>query len=160
MSLVRERNPHGARLMRTLVCGVLLAVAGCQDNPDTPTVENARAEISANLSSAETDNTALAEGSEAYVFTPQVAGREASCATALQRGDRFDNSTRTWVLGFWSGLNAADGAIVGSDTDTNGVMAEVEKKCREEPSLSVMNGVYMTYDEMRKRAAGRPIPHN
>ena len=62
----------------------------------------------------------------AQMFTPEMDHQEISCATALGTNGRFDQDLRWWALGFWSGRNSESMSLVGSQTDANGVIAEIE----------------------------------
>jgi hypothetical protein len=93
----------------------------------------------------------LAEPRLVELFTPRVDGKEISCATALQPSNKFDRDLRWWALGYWSGRNTSESARVGLHTDTNGVVAEIEKMCREQPSMLFIGAVSRTYAEMKKQ---------
>lgn len=64
----------------------------------------------------------------AQFFSPVNNGSPISCASALLPNDKFDEGLRWWALGYWSGQNAANSALVGSQTDGNGIIAEIEKR--------------------------------
>ena len=56
-----------------------------------------------------------------------------SCAVSMERSE----ARNAWILGFWSGLNVAIGADVGKTTDAMGIIAEVERFCSENPTVSM-----------------------
>ena len=57
-----------------------------------------------------------------------------------------------WIYGFWSGWNLANNRnhMVGAHTDTYGKVAEVQKTCAAQPSMTLMNAAAATYNEMDK----------
>lgn len=57
-----------------------------------------------------------------------------------------------WVLGLWSGMNlkAADGTT-GHSTDWQGIVGEVEKVCRREPSLTLIAATMQAYDVLKAK---------
>jgi hypothetical protein len=83
--------------------------------------------------------------------TLTVGSGVGSCATAFLPANR--GVTRAWILGFWSGMNWEHSAQVGSSTDNNGIVAEVEQSCGKAPSFKLVIAVNYVYNEMAK--AGR-----
>lgn len=91
------------------------------------------------------------QAQQAQMFTPSVDGKEISCATALQPEGKFDQSLRWWALGYWSGQNAANHALTGLNTDPNGIIGEIEKLCRDQPSMLFISAVGKVYVDMKKQ---------
>ena len=56
-------------------------------------------------------------------------------------------------MGFWSGLNRATGInrmrVVGSTTDGDGIIEEVRKLCKEQPSLKISSATYEVYSRFQ-----------
>ena len=96
---------------------------------------------------------ARSESNLAQLFPPTENGANISCASALHPADKFESDIRSWVLGFWSGQNFEGRALVGRNTDSNGIVGEVEKVCRSQPSMLFISAVRSTYMDMKK--AGR-----
>ena len=60
----------------------------------------------------------------------------------------------SWLLGFWSGMNAADGAPssdVGHGTDGLGILGEVTLICRAHPSERLGEATMEAYYLVRAR---------
>lgn len=74
-------------------------------------------------------------------------GGSQSCATWLA-GDAQKAQGSEWALGFWTGLNLAFGKKVGSHTDAPGVLGEIEKVCRDSPSLVLIEAARRAYADM------------
>lgn len=72
-----------------------------------------------------------------------------SCATAWQ--PEYENFSEIWILGFWSGLNAANGASVGAGTDNAGIEGEVRKVCAKYPSISLGTATAKAYIMVARR---------
>lgn len=57
----------------------------------------------------------------------------------------------TWALGYWSGANIwGDNRRVGMSTDTYGIVAEIERRCAEDPTerlFGVISALYATMKE-------------
>lgn len=71
----------------------------------------------------------------------------ASCATALD--PRKETERAGWVWGFWTGMNAAENGVVGSTTDPQGVLEEVELLCRQIPSWTLAQASYSTFGKLK-----------
>jgi hypothetical protein len=76
-----------------------------------------------------------------------------SCASWLanRTSERIGSE---WILGYWTGRNVsadvADGnGMVGSTTDTLGIIAEVKLVCEAEPSKSLLNAADEVYRRMQ-----------
>ena len=53
-------------------------------------------------------------------------------------------------MGFWSGLNAYANADVGHTTDARGIIAEVELRCRENPSEKLVIATFETHERLMR----------
>ena len=73
---------------------------------------------------------------------------QASCASWLQSPESKISGSH-WVMGAWSGLNSANGATVGHQTDGAGIVGEVEKFCRDNPSTLLYSATADTYAKLR-----------
>jgi hypothetical protein len=62
-----------------------------------------------------------------------------------------DYAGQTWILGFWSGLNAAaDTAnFVGIDTDAPAILAEIALICSNSPSMKLQDAIIAHYSRVR-----------
>lgn len=69
-----------------------------------------------------------------------------SCATAMQ--PRREIERRAYILGFWSGMNGANGKSVGRKTDALGAIGEVELYCQRNPSEALVQATYDTYKKL------------
>ena len=76
----------------------------------------------------------------------------ASCATWKLNATR-DYEGKTWILGFWSGLNAAaDKAnFVGIDTDAPAILAEIALICAKSPSRKLQDAANAYYFQVRAK---------
>lgn len=79
---------------------------------------------------------AASHGSDPVIF--YGVGQSESCAAWLSSPQK-DQEGFTWIMGFWSGLNAAavptgQRADVGRSTDGWGIVGEVRKLCQANPS--------------------------
>ena len=84
-------------------------------------------------------------GTAMQVYGPGTA----SCATYLQ-----DRSLRInadgWILGFWTGSNrTAEDHSVGQSTDSRGIVGEVARRCRDQPSASLFQTSKEVYDKLK-----------
>lgn len=73
----------------------------------------------------------------------------ASCATYL--GDRsLRINADGWILGFWTGFNFANEAnhLVGITSDSRGIVGEVARICRSQPSVPLYMTVKSVYQTM------------
>ncbi len=86
---------------------------------------------------------ALAEPSQIAAFG--IGQR--TCATALAADKHI--SGYTWVMGYFTGINAATDAQVGHTTDGYRIVAEVEALCRDEPALQLIDAAERVYIRMR-----------
>jgi hypothetical protein len=69
-----------------------------------------------------------------------------SCATWLSNRT-YEYIGGEWILGFWSGLNAAhpNESVVGKDSDSAGLIAEVKRVCETRPTDKLMLVVLDVY---------------
>ena len=86
------------------------------------------------------------------LFGPTRNGVQIVCADVNDQGLTASSMVGTWILGFWSGLNAAKNAHVGDGTTASGVVGEVKLYCSAHPSLSLAQATFDTYSAMRNPA--------
>jgi len=84
------------------------------------------------------------------LFGPMRNGQPFVCADLTEVGASTTSTIGYWVLGFWSGLNAAKDARVGDETTANGVIGEVKLYCASHPSVSLPQATLDTYDAMKR----------
>lgn len=77
-------------------------------------------------------------------------GEPIVCADVNGTQAKTDDTVGVWILGFWSGLNAANHALVADNTTASGVIGEVKLYCAGHPSLSIAQATFDTYAAMRK----------
>ena len=83
------------------------------------------------------------------LFGPTRNGVEIVCADVNEEGLTAVGMVGTWILGFWSGLNAAKNAHVGDGTTASGVVGEVKLYCSAHPSVGLAQATLDTYWAMR-----------
>lgn len=83
------------------------------------------------------------------LFGPTRNGVQIVCADLNDSGLSATGMVGTWILGFWSGLNAAKNAHVGDSTTASGVVGEVKLYCSSHPSISLAQATLDTYSTMR-----------
>jgi len=83
------------------------------------------------------------------LFGPTRNGVQLVCADVNDGGLTVTGLVGTWILGFWSGLNAAKNAHVGDATTASGVVGEVKLYCSTHPSLGLAQATLDTYTAMR-----------
>ena len=86
------------------------------------------------------------------LFAPMRNGAPFVCADLNELGVSATGTIGYWILGFWSGLNAAKNARVGDATTATGVIGEVKLYCVSHPSETLPQATLDTYDAMRKPA--------
>jgi hypothetical protein len=60
-----------------------------------------------------------------------------------------------WILGFWTGINFANERHdVGKTQDADGIIGEVKKICRDQPSMTLLKATVQVYSMI----AGRERP--
>lgn len=87
---------------------------------------------------------------EQTLFGPMRNGAQFVCADLNELGASTTDTIGYWILGFWSGLNAANDALVGDGTTANGVIGEVKLYCTSHPSVSLPQATLDTYGMMKK----------
>ena len=95
---------------------------------------------------------------EQTLFGPMRNGAQFVCADLNEVGATPSSAIGYWILGFWSGLNAANDALVGDGTTANGVIGEVKLYCSSHPAVSLPQATLDTYNAMnkaRRRSARR-----
>ena len=88
---------------------------------------------------------ALAQSAEMQVYGPGTI----SCGTYLN-----DRSIRInadgWILGFWTGSNRiGENHTVGKSTDSRGIVGEVARTCRDQPSKSIFEIEKQVFDRLK-----------
>src|SRR5579864_640223 len=86
------------------------------------------------------------------LFGPTRNGVQIVCADVNDTGLTATSMVGTWILGFWSGLNAAKNARVGDGTTASGVVGEVKLYCSAHPSVSLAQATLDAYSAMRSSA--------
>jgi hypothetical protein len=77
-------------------------------------------------------------------------GEPIVCADVNGTAAKTDDMVGVWILGFWSGLNAANHALVGDNSSASGVIGEVKLYCAGHPSLGIAQAAFDTYAAMKK----------
>lgn len=83
------------------------------------------------------------------IFGPTRNGVQIVCADINDLHGMSGDMVATWILGFWSGLNAAKSARVGDGRTASGVVGEVKLYCSTHPSVSLAQATLDTYVAMR-----------
>ena len=89
-------------------------------------------------------------GADQALFGPMRNGVQFVCADLNDVGAKPTDPIGYWILGFWSGLNAANDALVGDRTTANGVVGEVKLYCQSHPAVDLPQATLDTYNRMRK----------
>ena len=84
------------------------------------------------------------------MFGPMRNGAQFVCADLNEVGASTTDTIGYWILGFWSGLHAANDALVGDNTTANGVIGEVKLYCAGHPAVSLPQAALDTYAAMKK----------
>lgn len=63
-----------------------------------------------------------------------------ACQTWLAAGVA-DIEARSWIVGYWSGLNASQLSDAGRTAGADAVVAEVRHTCESEPSMPLLEAV-------------------
>lgn len=82
-------------------------------------------------------------------------GEPVVCADISAISTKGDDTVGLWILGFWSGMNAANHALVGDSTTASGVIGEVKLYCASHPSADLPQATFDTYATMRKSEKAR-----
>ncbi len=88
---------------------------------------------------------AWAQSTSMQVYGPGTM----SCASYLQDRSMRINADG-WILGFWTGSNrvGADHGV-GHSTDSRGIVGEVARICRDQPSVSLFETLKQVFDKMK-----------
>jgi len=75
-----------------------------------------------------------------------------SCAFWRESAARIEDGNN-WIRGFWTGLNFMNDGnhAVGSQTDSAGILAEVNKECDAKPSVQLGIATAKVFMEMARR---------
>jgi hypothetical protein len=84
------------------------------------------------------------------MFGPSRNGSPIVCADLNDIGAKPSDTVGSWILGFWSGLNAANNALVGDATTASGIVGEVKLYCTAHPSVGLAQATFDTYGVMKK----------
>ncbi len=88
---------------------------------------------------------AWAQSSAMQVYGPGTM----SCASYLQDRSMRINADG-WILGFWTGSNRAGAEHdVGHSSDSRGIVGEVARVCRGQPSVSLFETLKQVFDKMK-----------
>ena len=93
---------------------------------------------------------ATAASADEKMFGLTRNGEPVVCADINAISARADDTVGLWILGFWSGMNAANHALVGDGTTASGVIGEVKLYCTSHPSVDLPQATFDTYAVMRK----------
>lgn len=80
-----------------------------------------------------------------------------TCATAFLPQNRVP--TENWIAGYWAAWDMAEINVadpVAASSDLNGIVGEVEKVCRDEPSTGLLAAVLMARKAVKAREDGPP----
>ena len=92
-----------------------------------------------------TSGSTWAQSSAMQVYGPGTI----SCATYLQDRSMRINADG-WILGFWTGSNrVGTDHGVGHSTDSRGIVGEVARVCRDQPSVSLFETLKQVFDKMK-----------
>jgi hypothetical protein len=70
-----------------------------------------------------------------------------SCAWWLS-SESTKNAGQHYIQGYLSGMNWAQNSQVGRSTDNDGWLGEVEKECREAPSMLLVVAAHRVYQRL------------
>jgi hypothetical protein len=93
---------------------------------------------------------AAPSSAEQTMFGPMRNGAQFVCADLNEVGASTTDTVGYWILGFWSGLNAANDSLVGDGTTAIGVIGEVKLYCTSHPSVGLPQATLDTYAAMKK----------
>lgn len=93
---------------------------------------------------------ASAASADEKMFGLTRNGEPMVCADVSTISAKADDTVGLWILGFWSGMNAANHALVGDGTTASGVIGEVKLYCASHPSVDLPQATFDTYAVMRK----------
>ena len=92
---------------------------------------------------------AVSARADQTIFAPMRSGVEIVCADVSELDATTTAKVNYWILGFWSGLNAARNGLVGESTTASGVVGEVKLYCASHPSLGLAQATMDTYANMK-----------
>jgi hypothetical protein len=75
-------------------------------------------------------------------------GGNESCAS-WQAASPNEIQGEIWILGYWSGRNVGERAMVGASTDAAGIWAEVKNYCAQQPSASLFEAAGASYNRLK-----------
>lgn len=80
-----------------------------------------------------------------------------SCATWIGESGVKKVVMNSWILGFWTGLNAANTLShrIGRSTDSEGVLGEVRLYCTSHPSEAILMATAEVYGQLATKEAGK-----
>ena len=93
---------------------------------------------------------AMPANADQKMFGPMRNGSQFVCADLNEVGASTTDTIGYWILGFWSGVNAANDALVGDSTTANGVIGEVKLYCVGHPSVSLPQATLDAYAAMKR----------
>lgn len=97
---------------------------------------------------------ASAENSLAFSVTNR-SQQAVTCAEINDDPPQGPEVVKRWVLGFWSGLNAAEtssgGGFVGFKSTAEGVYSEVRRFCKSNPDVMVQQAAYAVRYDMKSK---------
>lgn len=76
-----------------------------------------------------------------------------TCVTALQAENR--TASENWIAGYWAAWDMAqinNSAPLAPTSDLNGIVAEVERECRNAPSSSLVSATMAARSAVQARA--------
>jgi len=79
-----------------------------------------------------------------------------TCATAFLPENRA--ATENWIAGFWAAWDMArirEADPAAGNSDLNGIVGEVEKVCRDQPSSGLLGAALMARQAVVARSAPR-----
>ncbi len=89
-------------------------------------------------------------GAEEKMFGLTRNGEPVVCADINGTTAKTDDTAGLWILGFWSGMNAANHSLVGDRTTASGVIGEVKLYCAGHPSIALPQATFDTYAAMKR----------
>ena len=96
--------------------------------------------------------------SAANSWSFSVTNRSQQAVTCAEINDdppQGPEVVKRWVLGFWSGLNAAEtssgGGYVGSKTTPEDAYSEVRRFCKSNPEVKVEQATYAVRYDMKSK---------
>jgi hypothetical protein len=72
-----------------------------------------------------------------------------SCAKAWAATEEAEYASFAWVMGFWTGMNTARGTTVGRTSDGWGIVGEVKKISRDQPSTTLYQASFDVFSRLQ-----------